>query len=214
MPASFPTSAKTFTTKSDGAGNTILAAHINDLQAEVTAIEQCLLGTTSFNLVVGGTTTLTGALAANGGITVDSTAFTVADTTGVVTGGTYNGQTINAAANFTGTITAAGNITSSAGLLGMLVPSAGAYTAADTTPTVLNVGYLNIANASPCTITDFDDQVERQVIILRFADANTTITTANAALSGGASFVSSANDILVLISIGGLWTEMCRSVNA
>jgi hypothetical protein len=43
MPASYPTSAKTFTTKSDGPGNTILAAHINDLQLEVTAVEQDLM---------------------------------------------------------------------------------------------------------------------------------------------------------------------------
>ena len=43
MPASYPSSAKTFTTKSDGAGNTILAAHVNDLQLEVTAIETDLI---------------------------------------------------------------------------------------------------------------------------------------------------------------------------
>lgn len=43
MPASYPTSAKTFTTKSDGPGNTILAAHVNDLQLEVTAVEQDLI---------------------------------------------------------------------------------------------------------------------------------------------------------------------------
>lgn len=43
MPASYPSSAKAFTTKNDGAGNTILAAHINDLQLEVTAIETDLL---------------------------------------------------------------------------------------------------------------------------------------------------------------------------
>lgn len=43
MPASYPSSAKIFTTKSDGPGNTILAAHVNDLQAEVTAIEQDLI---------------------------------------------------------------------------------------------------------------------------------------------------------------------------
>lgn len=43
MPASYPTSAKSFTTKSDGPGNTILAAHINDLQAEVTAVETDLI---------------------------------------------------------------------------------------------------------------------------------------------------------------------------
>lgn len=43
MPASYPSSAKAFTTKSDGPGNTILAAHINDLQAEVTAVETDLI---------------------------------------------------------------------------------------------------------------------------------------------------------------------------
>ena len=43
MPSSYPTSAKAFTTKSDGPSNTILAAHINDLQAEVTAVETDLI---------------------------------------------------------------------------------------------------------------------------------------------------------------------------
>ncbi len=41
MPASYPTSAKVFTTKNTN--DTIQAAHINDLQAEVTAIETDLL---------------------------------------------------------------------------------------------------------------------------------------------------------------------------
>jgi hypothetical protein len=43
MAATYPGGSKSFTTKSDGAGNTILAAHINDLQEEVTAIEQDLI---------------------------------------------------------------------------------------------------------------------------------------------------------------------------
>ncbi len=43
--ASYPTTTKTFTTKADGAGNTIMAAHVNDLQSEVTAIEAALLAT-------------------------------------------------------------------------------------------------------------------------------------------------------------------------
>jgi hypothetical protein len=72
LPASYPTSAKTFTTKSDGPGNTILAAHINDLQLEVTAIETDLLaglpiarggtGNTS-----GGTSTWTPTIGGSGG---------------------------------------------------------------------------------------------------------------------------------------------------
>src|SRR5690242_15835711 len=41
--ASYPTTVKAFTTKADGAGNFINAAHVNDLQDEVTAIETDLL---------------------------------------------------------------------------------------------------------------------------------------------------------------------------
>lgn len=37
--ASFPASVKSFTTKLDGAGNPVNAAHINDLQDEVNAVE-------------------------------------------------------------------------------------------------------------------------------------------------------------------------------
>ncbi len=74
MPASFPSSVKAFTTKADGPGNTILAAYVNDLQAEVAAIENCLLGNTAFSAVVGGTLTLTGALIGND--TTDSTSIT------------------------------------------------------------------------------------------------------------------------------------------
>jgi hypothetical protein len=65
MPASYPTSAKSFTTKN--AGDTIQPAHINDLQDEVAAIEAGLLGGVSpltssnviaANLSVGGGSTL------------------------------------------------------------------------------------------------------------------------------------------------------------
>lgn len=45
--ASYPASVKTFTTKSDGAGNKIFASHINDLQDEVNAIESGLLNGTA-----------------------------------------------------------------------------------------------------------------------------------------------------------------------
>lgn len=41
MPASYPSSAKTFTTKSNG--STADASHINDVQLEITAIEQDIL---------------------------------------------------------------------------------------------------------------------------------------------------------------------------
>lgn len=41
MPASYPTSAKSFTSKSNG--QTVDASHVNDLQLEVTAIETDIL---------------------------------------------------------------------------------------------------------------------------------------------------------------------------
>jgi hypothetical protein len=46
---------------------------------------------------------------------INLTNFDVAGATGNVTAGTYNGQTISNAANFTGTVTAAGNLTLTAG---------------------------------------------------------------------------------------------------
>lgn len=75
--ASYPTSVKTFTSKSDGAGNRIFASHINDIQDEVTAIEDGLLnGTapvnssrvTAASLSVAGNSTIAGALQVNGNL--------------------------------------------------------------------------------------------------------------------------------------------------
>lgn len=43
MAAAYPTSAKSFTTKTDGSGQTVFAAHINDLQDEVVAMESALI---------------------------------------------------------------------------------------------------------------------------------------------------------------------------
>lgn len=63
MPASYPSSAKAFTSKSDGAGNTILAAHINDLQLEVTAIETDLIA--GLPIARGGTGATTAAWSVN-----------------------------------------------------------------------------------------------------------------------------------------------------
>ncbi len=96
MPASYPTSAKSFTTKSDGPGNTILAAYVNDLQAEVTAVETDLIA----GLPLGrGGTGLT-SLAANRIPYSSGSAFTSA------AGFTFDGTTLTApAAAFTGVVT-------------------------------------------------------------------------------------------------------------
>jgi len=85
MPASYPTSAKAFTTKVDGTGNTILAAHINDLQAEVTAVETDLIAGLPLGRGGTGLTSLTAnripystgsAFTSAAGLAFDGTTFT------------------------------------------------------------------------------------------------------------------------------------------
>src|SRR6185436_10784600 len=77
--ASYPTAVASFTTKLDGAGNTIQAAHVNDLQAEVVAIEAGLLtgtaplsssNSTHNNLSVLGGSTMAGGLVVGGALSV------------------------------------------------------------------------------------------------------------------------------------------------
>lgn len=96
MPASYPTAVKTFTTKN--AGDTIQPAHINDLQDEVVAIEQGLLGgvspfqssnSTLANLSVPGLSTFTGNVKMDGTLTVNkivSTSISAAGVTSYVRG--------------------------------------------------------------------------------------------------------------------------------
>ena len=95
-----------------------------------------------------------------------------------------------------------------------LVTQAGSYSAGDTTPSVANISHLVIANAGATTITNLDDGVEGQVVVLKFSDANTTIDRTNAYLAGGVNFVSSDRDTLTLMSLGGQWYEIARAVNA
>jgi hypothetical protein len=79
--ATFPTTNKTFTTKSNG--NTIDASHINDMQDEIAAIEDGYLnGTARLNagastvtsLSVSGNSTMAGNLTVSGNLTVTGTA--------------------------------------------------------------------------------------------------------------------------------------------
>lgn len=88
------------------------------------------------------------------------------------------------------------------------------FTNADTTPSVLNSDRWLVTNSAPTTITDLDDGYEGQIVTLKFSDGNTTIQDGtNFQLSGGANFTSSADDTMMLISIGGIWYELSRSVN-
>ena len=123
----------------------------------------------------------------------------------------------NASASAVGTVT-----TSAQTLGGMKKFAAGlkfndsiATADADTTPSVANGNLFTIANTGATVITAFDDGAEGQLIILKFSDANTTITaSATIKLVGGLNFVSTADDTLTLIRISTAWYECSRSLNA
>lgn len=97
---------------------------------------------------------------------------------------------------------------------GAQVALSGTYTDGAATPSVANVSYLAVANTAPTTITNFTGGVAGQVLYLVFADTNTTITTANAYLSGAASYVSTVNGTLTLVYTGSAWAEIARSTNS
>jgi hypothetical protein len=71
---------------------------------------------------------------------------------------------------------------------------------------------MPISNASSTTITNFTGAVTGQILYLYFADANTTITRANARLSGSVNFTSAQFATLSLLYNGTEWVEICRSV--
>jgi len=97
--------------------------------------------TASTTLAVTGVTTLTGALNANGGIAVDTNAFTVADTTG----NTAIAGTLAVTGNTTlsGTLALTGNQTNTGDLAvngGDITTSATTFNLLNTTATTLNIG--------------------------------------------------------------------------
>lgn len=91
------------------------------------------------------------------------------------------------------------------------VDGVGGYTAGATTIDVSGgVRYVRVANSGPTSITNLTNAVEGQLVTLVFADANTTITRANAVLKGSASFTSSQYATLTLVKSSTLWHEVCR----
>lgn len=97
---------------------------------------------------------------------------------------------------------------------GAMVHRAGTYTAGSTTPSVDGITFLYILNSGATTITNFTNGVDGQVIYLLFGDGNTTVNRSNCYLAGGANFVSTANDTLVLLKYGAYWYEISRSANS
>jgi len=135
----------------------------------------------------------------NGNVVIGTSGKGITDSTGGLTS-TYNSTGITT------------NGTNSAGQ----VYRTGTYTDGATTPSVLGVSHLVIANSGATSITNFTNAVNGQILTLIFNDANTTVTRNNAYLSLGLNFTSTANDTLTLIYRGSdaLWYEVCRSVNA
>jgi hypothetical protein len=85
---------------------------------------------------------------------------------------------------------------------------------ADTTPNVSLGDYWTVTQGGAISITAFPGAQVGQQITIVFTDGNTTIVDgANLHLAGGANFVGSADDILVLLWDGTHWYEVSRSVN-
>lgn len=84
----------------------------------------------------------------------------------------------------------------------------------NTTPSVYGGKYWKCTPAGPTTITNFTNGVKGQELFIIFTNANATITDgANIKLAGAANFVSTADDTMHLVSDGGVWYEVARSVN-
>jgi hypothetical protein len=110
------------------------------------------------------------------------------------------------------------NTSLSSGTLACVFNGVGAYTDGDSTPSVDHmVTYIAINNTVATDITDLDNYVIGQVVVMTFGDANTTIKSAASGgefrLVGGADFVSSNRDTLTVTRIGADWLETGRSLN-
>lgn len=86
------------------------------------------------------------------------------------------------------------------------------FTSGDATPSVK--GGRLFETAGTTAITDFDDGIKGQTIVIH-ATASITITDgASVDLQGGANYDMTATDILVMTMFSDqVWTEICRSVN-
>jgi len=88
-----------------------------------------------------------------------------------------------------------------------------AFADQDTTPSVALSNVFLVTNTVATTITDFDDGEEGQLLLLSFADANTTLTDGGNLLLEG-NFVSTANSTILLLKVSTGWRELSRSMNA
>ena len=84
----------------------------------------------------------------------------------------------------------------------------------EATPSIIGGGTFETANTAATTITDFLRGAEGGRITILFTESNTTVQHGtDIKLAGGANFVGTADDILQLVHIDGVWYEESRSVN-
>lgn len=90
----------------------------------------------------------------------------------------------------------------------------GTFADLDTTPSVSNKTVWHTANTGLTTITDFDDETNK-LILIRFDDALTTIAhNANIKLAGGRLFGPVPEFSRLLLDHDGTqWCEISRSIN-
>lgn len=148
--------------------------------------------TMSSTLAVTGASTLTGAAALNGGLTMDTTAFTVADTTGnVATAGKATiGTYLVATPATTVTVTAGAPITPTGTI--QPIASAGAVVSSG----LVMTGY------SEGTIVMFINTGSQNIVISNTATVN---------LSGDLTL--GAGDTLTVVMEQGVWTQLATSNN-
>lgn len=83
-------------------------------------------------------------------------------------------------------------------------------TDADTTPSVAGINQLVLANTGATSVTQFDDGVENQLLVVRATNGNSTLVHNASAivLRGGANVVMSTNQARTFLRIaGGIWIE-------
>jgi hypothetical protein len=91
----------------------------------------------------------------------------------------------------------------------------------DATPTVLGASHLLIpANGAPKAITQLDDSVAGQQVVIVLTSSSDPSTIADSAtfmLGGGVSWGGSIDDTITLFTVNGgvsaVWREICRSAN-
>ncbi len=191
MAASFPSSVKSFTPKTDGPGNTVLGAHVNDLQDEVTAVEGTLLNGVSYDLkpsTAGGRTLGTSALPwshayAKTLILTPDTELTIASGAITVTQGVHTVDTEgDASSDDLDTVTAGTGITEGAVLVLRAENTARVVTAKDGTGNlVLNGDFILSATDRTLTLlydgTNWVELARSVQVVNRVLDRDVAVAT-------------------------------------